>query len=872
MSAAKRIIFSNECPNDQGSIIPNDVFDFSRYKLNPVILRSHDWHAFSIGMMTDIKLENGQWSGVPVFHKITEESKIAAEMYEKGFLRSASVGGEAKWKKNPVSNDYWKDENGLMRAEYFDVYEISLPTLPSNPMAVTEESYAEAEKMNLATVYSPEQVEEVNSNLVTLKSKFESLINSQVKLNTMTDEEKKEKAVAEQKAKAEKLQAEKAAKEAAEAAAAQAAANVDRSNHVVLSSKNSGGLPKWLSDLVGLTAKFAHPEGKYGDDPIEIAPKKDIADQPTPTGMAAAEKSKKAEEAVEKVKKAKEDYEKAEGEDEKEKFKMAYEKAKKEAEEACKEAEEAEAAAKKEAEKAEESSKKEAEEAAKKEAAKKEAEEAKHAAQFQTQMNTKPIKKTKEELDKLNLAAEPGRQQIHFGEKVTFSALSREDNKEGQRILGRVLNGTHEGKSIADYAIILNAVLADPKYAAIIEKARFHTHANEGAMVGSRNALRNAGKPNPHVGLNFGEIASRLNSGIAEGYNFKAASAVERRTTLSTDGSFSSLDTVAVEWLPMIIYKLFPSESWKNEIPIFGVQETARNLGIIWTNIVADPTIGRGTAPANATDYTYDDTAVGLKLVPYYLPTMRWTPLHMHQLRYDQQASGWSQALAKLESQIGDDMIYTLAAGLIANSQPIIYTGGPVDNTQAKTFKTAAAGGNSVDKFYWNTAYNGELTKPGFNDIMAIEQNFDFLNFDLEKERLVLVVDPIAKSYIKQDKVTQSMLTRWINDNGAEVQKISNSLFHHRSRVVAYDPAGGTAIDMNATGVVVPATTQSAMLSFVASQVGIGLGLIDVFFIQDPANYGFKMSMDLRIGTRALRSDYKGLALYAYGPTAQPGV
>jgi hypothetical protein len=863
MSAPKRIVFSNECPNDQGSIIPNDVFDFSRYKLNPVILRSHDWHAFSIGMMTDIKLENGQWSGVPVFHKITEESKIAAEMYEKGFLRSASVGGESKWKREPITGDYWKDENGLMRSEYFDVYEISLPTLPSNPMAVTEEAYAEAEKLNLSVVY---ESDEIHSNIVTLNSKLEknnleTNSNSQVKLETMAEETvEKKKPAAEKPAKA-------AEKSQTEETAQQMEADVDHSNHVVLGAGEDmpGFIKKIISKKGLLAALFGgHPEGKYGDDPIVEQPKKDIATQPTPTGMAAEKSKKKAEEAVKKVKEAKEKYEEAEGEEEKEKFKKLYDEAKKEAEEACHEAEEAEEAAKKEAEeKAEEEAK------SKKEA--KAEEEAKHAAKFQSQMSTKPIKKTKEELEALNLAAEPGKTQVHFGERTTFSALSREDNKEGQRILNRVLNGSHEGKTIADYAIILNAVLNDPKYAAIIEKARFHTHANESAMAGSRNALRNAGKPNPFIGMNFKEIASRLNAGVAEGYNFKAASAVERRTTLSTDGSFSSLDTVAVEWLPMIIYKLFPSESWKNEIPIFGVQETARNLGIIWTNIVADPTISRGTAPSNASDYTYDDTAVGLKLVPYYLPTMRWTPLHMHQLRYDQQASGWSQALAKLEAQVGDDLIYTLAAGLIANSQPIIYTGGPIDSTQAKTFKTAAAGGNSVDKFYWNTAYSGELTKPGFNDIMSIEQNFDFLNFDLEKERLVLVVDPIAKSYIKQDKATQSMLTRWINDNGSEVQKISNSLFHPRSRVVAYDSAGGTAIDMNATGVVVPATTQSAMLAFVASQVGIGLGLIDVFFIQDPANYGFKMSMDMRIGTRALRSDYKGLALYAYGPVAQPG-
>ena len=63
----------------------------------------------------------------------------------------------------------------------------------------------------------------------------------------------------------------------------------------------------------------------------------------------------------------------------------------------------------------------------------------------------------------------------------------------------------------------------------------------------------------------------------------------------------------------------------------------------------------------------------------------------------------------------------------------------------------------------------------------------------------------------------------------------------------------------------------SAALGFIASQVAIGLGLIDVFMIQDPANYGYRMSLDLRINARALRSDYTGLAMYTYGAGQSSG-
>jgi hypothetical protein len=180
-------------------------------------------------------------------------------------------------------------------------------------------------------------------------------------------------------------------------------------------------------------------------------------------------------------------------------------------------------------------------------------------------------------------------------------------------------------------------------------------------------------------------------------------------------------------------------------------------------------------------------------------------------------------------------------------------------------------GSNGVDKFYFNSAYSGTLTKPGFNDIIAIEQLFNYLNFNLSTERPILVVDSVTESYIAQDKQTQSMLTRWVNENGADIQKIKHTQFHERSRVLAYDPIGGTIIDTHASGAVIPSTTQSANFAFIASQLGIALGIIDVFFIQDPANYGFTMSMDLRVGGRGLRSDYTGTAIYAYGPATQQG-
>jgi hypothetical protein len=63
----------------------------------------------------------------------------------------------------------------------------------------------------------------------------------------------------------------------------------------------------------------------------------------------------------------------------------------------------------------------------------------------------------------------------------------------------------------------------------------------------------------------------------------------------------------------------------------------------------------------------------------------------------------------------------------------------------------------------------------------------------------------------------------------------------------------------------IPSTAVSAGVGFIPSQVGIGLGVLDVFMIQDPTNYGYKMSADIRIGIKPLRKDYAGTTLLTYG-------
>lgn len=843
MSQEKKnyLSFSNETPNDQGFITPNEAVDFSRYKYNPVILRNHDWQSVSIGLMTDIHFDKDDqsWKGLPDFHGLNDESKLAKAMYEAGYLRSASIGGdmilkvtgETKFITDPKTGQsrevpvLWTDENGFKRAEKFYVYEISVPSLPSNYMAVTDEALEKGEKevirmgvqeaqnQNKVMIFEETDRENVFSTMMTLSRNI-----NQSKSTEMAEETKKAK-----KEEAKKPEEEvKLTSEEIETPKA----DEDKSNHVVLGADKKGVL-KSVIEMLGTLFKDPDPDDK--PQTSESPEKGDLVDLPIEEGKMSADEEKLCKESAKK-------------EDNKEEEKEGKE------------------------EKAEkEASKKEPE---KKEPEEKESEETKEKAKESTgtkepaKMSAKPIRQTMEEVEKLGLAPAPEHQiKLSAKEGVTFTKLRAD--KDGEKILGKMFSGTKSNeKEITDYAIILNSILADPKYREVAKQCRFMMSASEGVMKAQRQQL-NANPNDRGAGIAIKEIAARLSAGHTLGYE-TAGGGLTKKTTLTTDGVFSSLDTAAVEWLTLILYKLFPSEDWKNEIPVFGAEQTGRNLGVIWTNIAADPTIYRGTSPAPAADYSYGDTSVGMKLTPYWLQPMIWKPLTMHQLRYDQMASGWVQALAKLNAQIGDDLLYTLVYGLYSNKPTMIVSSAGWPGAGASASQTFNIP-NSGSKFIFNGSFSGDLVKPGFNDLLAIEEQFQLQNFDLPSERIVLVTDPTMNRYIKSDPETKSMLTRWINDQGADLTKISHTILHERSRVAAYDPASSTVLDTHGSGVVIPATTLSAGLAFVASQVGLGLGLIDVFMIQDPSNYGYRMSLDMRINARALRSDYTGLCMYTFG-------
>lgn len=443
-----------------------------------------------------------------------------------------------------------------------------------------------------------------------------------------------------------------------------------------------------------------------------------------------------------------------------------------------------------------------------------------------------PVMKSETELTATEkTVTPPQRTQVSLGRpNVTFTELQKTD--DGQKIIREVQSSCGTARKLDSHNILLNSILNDPKFAPIVEKLNMHDETGKGM---GRFDLK--------------QLASRLESRNVQTMNLQTGQVANYAEFDTSDAALATPSTIAVEWLSLFLMKLYASNKWKSEIPVFAANETSKNLGVIWTNITSDPTIYKGTQPITPANYTAADTAVSMKLIPYYLQPMLWNPLQLALLRYDQMSAQWDQALNKLNDTIDDELIYTIAS-LIPVASRLLTTGA--------SFTVVAA---ALDAFVLNPAYAGYLLKPTLQDILRVGQLFNKQNY-ADGTKFVTVMDPTMDRYITADSDTKSLLTRFVTSQGDELVSYKNSSFRVRSKLALYDPNTTNIVDPAG---VIPATAISAGLSFIPNQVALGIGNFNVYMVQDPTSYGFKMSADIRMGAALLRANGYGTALYTYG-------
>jgi hypothetical protein len=182
---------------------------------------------------------------------------------------------------------------------------------------------------------------------------------------------------------------------------------------------------------------------------------------------------------------------------------------------------------------------------------------------------------------------------------------------------------------------------------------------------------------------------------------------------------------------------------------------------------------------------------------------------------------------------------------------------------------------NDLDAFYqtWFAslpAGGWSLGKPTLNDIIRLEQIYAKQNFSFEgPDKPVVVLGTTANSYLAQDQEVKNKLTEWKVIEPGRIAEFRNTTLYTRSRVAIWDTAASQILDPSG---VIPATAIEANLSFIPTQVGIGMGMLDVFFLQDPSNYSYNMSADIRKGIVPLRQNYFGTGLLNYKTGVAPVV
>jgi hypothetical protein len=783
----KEIVISTETANNKGFVLQSQYVDFARFNKHPIMLKQHQWENEPLGTWA-IRLDKGVLLGTPTFNLITEDSKLYSQLYEAGQL-TASIGGFAIFRT--IKNSYgelepYKDENGNMFCEKFELYEVSLVTIPSNPDAVM--------LMNLS---SPVIMEESKKpEIVLLSSKYNLL-------------PPKKNAMEEQKP---------------------IIPTIEKEESISLSG--FGKLVSALSTLLkGGEVKPAGEMPKVEPGSFETDPKG------KPTGLAAKiEKAKKKmETASEKAEKAKKAFDEM-----KEKHSgMEMDEA------AKKELEECEAAYNKASQ--------EYDDCAKVYNAMIEDEDG-DATEMKAQLsanrfpisNLPKVSLTPKPVEKSTLNTTPPNAGKVVGlnaHKTLTQLRASHDATDKAIVLKFTEGGTKEDN---EYWAILNGIVTDPKFQPIAEKFRLHETGNINADT--------------YRFLNASKITDKRGGKTIQ--NLYADAQANGFVKLNSSNDFlNNPSTDAIDFLSLAIFRLFPSTDWRSSIPMFSADFTDKNLGLIWANIAADPNIYFNTQPTNPANYSVDDNAVALTLNPFFIEPMLWNPYKTALKRYDQMGMQWDQAIKKLYATMDDYLIYQIQYQ--TPSASIIKSTG-ITNTLANPLTTNMVA-NDNNSWVWNPAFNGTVYNPVLNDIFGIEQLFRKQNFDLKSESVVLVIDPTALKMLKTDPNVQTILNRYVTKGGE--QKFSDLDLNttqviERSRVGVYNPANGQIVDPTSS---ILSTYLSSMSAFISSQIGIGMGMFDVFMQQDPTNYGVKLSADIRIGVSLLRTNGNGSSIFTYG-------
>lgn len=322
-------------------------------------------------------------------------------------------------------------------------------------------------------------------------------------------------------------------------------------------------------------------------------------------------------------------------------------------------------------------------------------------------------------------------------------------------------------------------------------------------------------------------------------------------------------DLAKIEWSTMLYRELFPDDSWADRIPRLSAEDSA---GVIWINSAIKPKIYFGNrAPLNVAGETYDDVPVGIVMKLFALQNIIWQQANTDLLVYDDKALGMAESLRWLAFRAHNFYLQKLA--------------------EAASVKVPTTGDAfaSANQFPDNTKAAGNIKKLTPNEFLALQTGFINQNFVMETFAAEMVYPAIMHQQIQENAQLVNLLTKNAGSMRPSFAEYSGFTMRPRSGTTLYDTASNKVVDpelyldgkIQDNGSVpvysapeIAATAYSVGLGFIPSEAVIGIGRTNVHMVADPANYGWRMSMDMRTGAAAGRKGGLGIGLIYYAAEA----
>ena len=147
----KEAIISTERVNSYGSRVITSGIDYSQYEKNPILLFMHRRgrkEDMPIGIMTNLRVENGVLYGTPKFDDDTEDERNISKKWERGTLRMLSAGLDVlEWSEDAALLVAGQTRPTVTKSK---LIEVSVVDIGSNDDALQVGLYHEGKLLTLA--------------------------------------------------------------------------------------------------------------------------------------------------------------------------------------------------------------------------------------------------------------------------------------------------------------------------------------------------------------------------------------------------------------------------------------------------------------------------------------------------------------------------------------------------------------------------------------------------------------------------------------------------------------------------------------------------------------------------------------------------